>query len=390
MAKNGFQPNMKKECMDSVYTKEKMKKLVSIVLAFAMVIMIFTACKKEEGKSSAPAPAPVPSEPAKSSTEPEPSKSSEGPKYTNKYNIACIYSSITGDFWGVVYNGCVAALDELKTQYGIEGYCTAPATSGDYTQQMDLLDQVLLKKPDGMVLCPSNADSIGTYVTDKFTDDSIPIIVIDRSLNSTSPAIIGSYASDAYSMSVGQFEMAKEAMADYDEVTFIHLGMNKENAQWANRSYGFMDKAKEDPKFISYTGDEPYWAGNVTQDICIQYLQDTINSNPDKTILILGTCNAYNNYAVTAVSELSKEKKDKITIIGWDFSATEKGFMESGEMYGAMGQNPYLMGYDSTFMLCDYLEGYGFENKFVPYQAVSIKNINSDEVKAYMKTMGML
>ena len=369
--------------------RKKMKKVLAIVLALAMVMMMFVACKKEEQKSSTPAPTPAPSEPAKSSTEPEPSKSSEAPKY-GKYNLACVYSEITGDFWGVVYNGCVAALDELKAQYGIEGYCTAPATASDYTQQMDLLDQVLLKKPDGLVLCPSNADSIGTYVTDKFTDDSIPIIVIDRSCNTTSPAVIGSYTSDAYAMSVGQFEMAQKAMADVDKVLFIHLGISKDNQQWAERSYGFMDKAKEDPKFESYTGDEPYWVSQVNQEICIQYLQDTINSHPDDNILILGTCNSYNNYAITAVSELSDAKKSKVTIIGWDFSATEKGYMESGDMYGAMGQNPYLMGYDSTYFMCDYLAGYGFETCFVPFQAVSIKNIDSDEVKAYMKTMGLL
>ena len=371
-----------------------MKKVLAIVLALAMVMMMFVACKKEEEKkSSTPAPAPAPSEAGKSSSEVAPSseaKSSQGPKYTEKYKIACVYSENTGDFWGIVANGCNAALDELKAQYGIEGYCVAPATASDYTQQMDLIDQVLLKKPNGMVLCPSNADSIGTYVTDKFTDDSIPIIVIDRSLNTTSPAVIGSYTSDAYSMSVGQFEMAKEAMADVDKVLYIHLGLSKDNQQWANRSYGFMDKAKEDPKFESYTGDEPYWVSQVNQEICIQYLQDTINSHPDDNILILGTCNSYNNYAITAVSELSDAKKEKITIIGWDFSATEKGYMESGDMYGAMGQNPYLMGYDSTYFMCDYLAGYGFETCFVPFQAVSIKNIDSDEVKAYMKTMGML
>ena len=371
-----------------------MKKVLAIVLALAMVMMMFVACKKEEEKkSSTPAPAPAPSEAGKSSSEVAPSseaKSSQGPKYTEKYKIACVYSENTGDFWGIVANGCNAALDELKAQYGIEGYCVAPATASDYTQQMDLIDQVLLKKPNGMVLCPSNADSIGTYVTDKFTDDSIPIIVIDRSLNTTSPAVIGSYTSDAYSMAEGQAQMAYEAVGD-KETWYIDLGLSKDNKNWADRSYGFMDYCKANyPHIKSYTGDEPYWMSQSSQEIAIQYIQDTINSNPDKNFLLLGTCNSYNNYAITAVSELSQDKKDRVTIIGWDFSATEKGYMESGDMYGAMGQNPYLMGYDSTYFMCDYLAGYGFETCFVPFQAVSIKNIDSDEVKAYMKTMGLL
>ena len=50
---------------------------------------------------------------------------------------------------------------------------------------MDLLEAAKLKNVDGIVLSPSNADAIGIFVTDTFTDDSIPIIVIDRSLNQT-------------------------------------------------------------------------------------------------------------------------------------------------------------------------------------------------------------
>lgn len=41
-------------------------------------------------------------------------------------------------------------------------------------------------------------------------------------------------------------------------------------------------------------------------------------------------------------------------------------------------------------MMCDYLAGKELpENATVPYQAVTQKNIESDEVKAYMATMGM-
>ena len=374
-----------------------MKKVLALVLALAMVAVMFVACTKKEETPASSKVEPSKSEPAKSEpakSEPaksEPASSTPAKKY-DKWSIACVYSEITGDFWGVVYNGCVAALDELKAQYGIEGYCIAPATASDYTQQMDLLDTVLLEKPNGLVLCPSNADSIGTYVTDKFTDDSIPIIVIDRSLNSTSPAIVGSYTSDAYAMSVGQYEMAVKACKDLDKVTVLPLGLSPDNQQWADRSYGFMDKAKDDPKFEIFTGDKPYWVSQSTQDQTIQWMQDTINSNPDKNFLILGTCNSYNNYAITALAELSQDKKDRIIILGWDFSATEKGYMESGEMYGAMGQNPYLMGYDSTYMMCDYLAGdkNAAKGKSVPFQAVDIENINYDEVQAYMKTMGMI
>ena len=356
-----------------------MKKVLALVLALAMVMMMFVACKKEEEKSSEPASSVV-SEPGKSS-------SAAGGEY-DAYSLACLYSEITGDFWSVVYNGCMAALEELKAS-GVEGYCIAPATGNDYTQQMDLLDAAILKGVDGIVLCPSNADSIGTYVTDKFTDDSIPIIVIDRSLNTTSPAVVATYASDAYAMGEGQAQMAYELYGD-EEMTYVPIGISPENQNWADRSYGFMDYAKEHyPNFTSYTGEEPYWSSQVTEQQVIQYVQDTVNANPDKTLCFLGVCNGHNNYIVAGLAELG-EKGKKVGVLGWDFSPTEKANIEAGTMYGAMGQNPYLMGYDSTYMMCDYLAGKELpENATVPFQAVTQKNIESDEVKAYMATMGM-
>ena len=168
------------------------------------------------------------------------------------------------------------------------------------------------------------------------------------------------------------------------------MGLSPENKNWADRSYGCIEYAKKNyPNFTSYTGDQPYWVGQVTQDIAIQYVQDTVNSNRDKTLCFLGTCNSYNNYIIAALSELG-EAGAKVGVIGWDFSETEKSNIESGVMFGSMGQNPYLMGYDSTYMMCDFLSGKKIEkNATVPYQAVTKNNINTEEVQNYLKTMNL-
>ena len=97
-----------------------MKKVLALVLALAMLMMMFVACKKQEQNSSADASKSGAVEPAKSYA-----------MGYEKYNLACLYSEITGDFWSIVYNGCTAALEELKAGSGVTGYCVAPATSTD-------------------------------------------------------------------------------------------------------------------------------------------------------------------------------------------------------------------------------------------------------------------
>ncbi len=166
-----------------------MKRVLSIVLVLVLVMMAFVACKKTE-------------EPSESGSPSDTSTASPGESnpYTSDWEIANVYSEITGDFWGIVYNGCIAALEELSA-YGIKGYCLAPANSADYTLQMDLIDAAVLKGVDGIILSPVNADAIGTYVSDHFTEQKgTPIIVIDRSLDSDSKWIVSSVMADAYKM----------------------------------------------------------------------------------------------------------------------------------------------------------------------------------------------
>ena len=57
-------------------------------------------------------------------------------------------------------------------------------------------------------------------------------------------------------------------------------------------------------------------------------------------------------------------------------------------MYGAVGQNPYMMGYNSAYLICDYLAGTEVpEVAYVPYCVVTKDNLNSEEVKTYLASM---
>lgn len=78
-----------------------------------------------------------------------------------------------------------------------------------------------------------------------------------------------------------------------------------------------------------------------------------------------------------------------MAFLGWDFSPTEKANIEAGTSM-ALGSEPLSDGLDSTYMMCCFLAGKELpENATVPFQAVTQANIETDEVKAYMATMGM-
>ena len=355
-----------------------MKKVLALMLALAMVMTMFVACgKKEEEVSSVVEESSVVSEAGSSSA-------AEGGY--EAYSLACVYSEVTGDFWGIVADGCKAALAELKADYGIEGYCIAPANSNDYTLQMDLLETAKLKNVDGIVLSPSNADAIGTFVTDTFTDDSIPIIVIDRSLNTTSPAVKAQCMADTYSMGWEAGKLAAEAMGN--KGNYVCYGISPENQNWANRSYGAMDYIAENaPDMEHIWGEEPYWGNQNTDDQILQWISDMITSNPGP-LAFLTTTEAGTNKVAAMISEVSADRQKELFIIGYDFSKTGYELIVNGVLYGTVGQNPYLMGYNSTYLMCDYLSGVEIDEvSYVPYCIVTGTNLETPEVKEYFESM---
>ena len=99
-------------------------------------------------------------------------------------------------------------------------------------------------------------------------------------------------------------------------------------------------------------------------------------------MILLAICDSHNNYCISAVSELSQDKQDRTLILGWDFNETSLGYLKNGDAYG-------FMGYDSIYMLCEHLAGdkTAAQGKNVPFQAVSQKNLDSDEVKDYIKKL---
>ena len=304
------------------------------------------------------------------------------------YSLACIYSEVTGDFWSIVYNGCKAALQELEEAYGITGYCVAPANSTDYVLQMDLIEAAVQKQVDGIVLSPVNAESIGTFITDYFTEENwTPIVVVDRSCNSESDVLVAECVSDTYAMGRAAGELAAQAMGA--KGNYICIGISPENENWVNRSQGAIDWITENAPEMAHIGNEPYWRMLFTEQQQLAFIQDTITSNPGP-LCFLTSSEAAINVVVSMVSEVSAERQQEIQVIGYDFSKTGLVLINRNVMYGTVGQNPYLLGRESTYLLCDYLAGKQIEELvYIPYCVVTKNNLQTKEVVDYCNSMGI-
>ena len=112
-----------------------------------------------------------------------------------------------------------------------------------------------------------------------------------------------------------------------------------------------------------------------------------ITSNPGP-LAFLTTTEAGTNKVAAMISEVSEDRQKELFIIGYDFSKTGYELIINGVLYGTVGQNPYMMGYNSTYLMCDYLSGVEIEEvSYVPYCIVTSTNMDTPEVKEYFESM---
>ncbi len=355
-----------------------MKRALSIALVLVLVLAAFVACGTKENPSGSPSDSPSDTF-AASPGIPSP--------YTQKWSIANFYCLITGDFWGIVYNGCMKAEMELAI-YGINSICIAPIGTGDPTFQIDLIEYALEKGIDGIVLSPMNTNVISTYIANTFTKDyGCPLVMIGWPLNIDSEWVVTHVMADTYAMSQEAGKLAEEAMGG--EGLYVLLGISPDNIRWANRSYGAQDYLDENVPGMEMAADI-FWGYDVPEEQYIAFVQEQCSAHPHEPIAFLASSKFCTGDVAAALAEIAGEREVEDVIIGYDLSGASYNLIKSGEVYGTVGENPFLIGYNAVYTLIDYLEGVDLPDFVaVPSCVITKNNLESEEVKEYMAMNGI-
>ena len=146
---------------------------------------------------------------------------------------------------------------------------------------------------------------------------------------------------------------------------------------------------------IGVAYDGVFWVSPVegAHDISTikPFIENELLREVDETTdiaIIMGT-EAYTIEVCKAIKELDIERTGKTMVIGFDFSQAMYDLIKTGEVYGTVGQNPYLMGYESVYMMMKHLTiGRELaEFAYIPFTVVKQDNLETEEVKTYLRMM---
>jgi len=333
-----------------------MSKKISLILVVLMALGLLSACVPPVA-----APAPV-AQPAAQEPAPAAEAGSKG-------EIVFIPKSTSATFYLFLVKGAQDKAKELGYTIDYQG----PATEADVAAQVDLLRNIIKKKPAGILLAALDSKALIAPIEEAMKA-GIPVVMVDSGVDSDIP--VASILTDQ----VKGGQMAGEQMAKLlgGKGLVADHGIQAGSVS-AGRSQGFQEAAKKG----GLTTLETQWT-NADSTKSLNISTDELTAHPD----LAGIFNACAASTGDAQAVKAKGLDKKVKIVAFDPSPEVLPLFDDGTIQAIIAQDPYQMGYQGVAALDAFKNGKPIANKNVQLAPVLItpENVKSPEVQKLLQT----
>jgi ribose transport system substrate-binding protein len=258
------------------------------------------------------------------------------PSYAQDKHVAVVIKATNSEFWQFVL---VGARNYAKEHPGVIVTTDGPPNEADIDQQVSILENVISRHPDGIVLASTSSDATVPAI-EKAAGEGIPVVTIDNrvktdkvaSFLATNNTLGGKLAAQEL---VNQLKAAGHPLKGKVAVISAMAAVQV----LVDRDAGFVAGMKEYAPDITviparFTNNDVFVAVNTAHDLML--------SNPD----IVGVF-ADNNTTGDGTARVLTEsgKQDSVIGVAFDSDPQEVEGLKSGALKGLVLQDPYGMGY---------------------------------------------
>jgi len=278
------------------------------------------------------------------SNSPASSSSNSASGGSGTIKIALIAKANASDYWTSVKDGAMAAGKDLGATVTFNGPDTE--TQGD--EQLNELQSAVNAKPSGIGFAPQDGAQDGApAILQQAQQAGIPVVAFDTPVNE-SDIPIATVASD----NQGIGAMAAQQMVQLTGGTGkIGIIVNGLTGTAAARQQGFQDYLKQNApnmQVVSVQNGESDPAKSRDKAAAI------LQANPD----LVGLFGTDDDSVIACGAEVQADGlSGKVKVVGVDASSDEIAMVKSGEIDGAVTQNPYNIGYQTVQILVDAAKG---------------------------------
>jgi ribose transport system substrate-binding protein len=253
--------------------------------------------------------------------------------------IPLVSKGFQHQFWQAVKQGAEQAGKDLKVKVTFEG----PETEAMVDKQIDMLSAALAKKPNAIGFAALDSKA-AIPLLKKAQAAKIPVVAFDSGVDSDIPVTTATTDNKA-AAALAADKMAELIGKEGDVAVVVH---DQTSRTGVDRRDGFVERMKNYPKIkivsVQYGGGDHLKSTEITKSI--------LQANPN----LKGMFGANEGSAIGVVNG-AKEMKRKIVVIGYDSGKQQKDAIKSGEMAGAITQNPVGIGYKTVEAAVKALKG---------------------------------
>ena len=293
------------------------------------------------------------------------------------YHFEIVVKSYQSSYWQAAVQGIEAEAEAL----GVTVNCTGPNQESDIADQVNMLNNAINQKPDGIGLAACDQESV-LEALQTAMDQGIPVVCFDAGVpDAPEGSVYSTIATDNYGAGAIAADHLYEALRDKitSSESPVRIGeVNQEATSDSiiNRGLGFIDRmielAAEDGLTVAVVGNEYYVnncsdagdeaSANIIIDVAVP-AQTTVELcateasnilNKADTIGIFGSNQVAAEGILTANGNLNVLGSDPSTSIlaaGFDAGSTIMAAVTDGTMFGAVTQSPLAMGKNTVDVL---------------------------------------
>lgn len=312
-------------------------------------------------------------------------------------HIEIVSKGFQHDFWKQVNLGCQAAGKEFGATVRFVG----PASESNISEQIDQLSNAVNLKPSAICFAALSPESSMDLIY-QAADAGIPVITFDSDIGGdTGGAVKAFVATDNKQAGAAAAEemFKKVASKIIGASQPVHIGVLSQDTtsqSVGDRTVGFIEKMVElcGPANTSVEGHVKYEkrvaGAKVVLDVGIP--AETTDSQMNTVVQtvfnkpnLLGAY-ASNEFAAKGMVNVDETLNvlgpDKVVGIGFDSGIVQVGAVKDRTLYGAITQNPYMIGYLSVKTAIDAANGKSVEDIAVPFYFYTADNMERPEIKA--------
>ena len=264
----------------------------------------------------------------------------EGIELPPGVNVAMVGKDPGSDYWKEVKKGAEQAVQDINKALGytgeeeIELTYDAPSDE-DIAEQIDIIDQMLDKSPDALIISFVDVNS-GSTQLELAESNGVPVLSVDSSVENS--LIVSEIKTDNYQAGAETARQLAALIGDSGQIALlIH---SSETETGIERERGFTEENRQNHPDIeivnvAYQDQDERSTDDIVASVLSEYpaLKAYQAMNEDTTQALL-----------SALSMYAPEDRELI-VTGFDASQKEAEAIEEGSLAGTVAQNPYGMGY---------------------------------------------